>query len=40
MIGSRRVVRSFGWPPARYGNGGWKKDEAMKEVKRVWPELE
>lgn len=32
------IVRSLGWPPAREGkNGQWKREEGMKEVKRVWP---
>jgi hypothetical protein len=29
-------VRSLGWPP---GDGSkWARDEAMKELQRVWPE--
>jgi len=31
----KNFVRSLGWP---LGDGsGWKRDEAMKELQRVWP---
>ena len=32
----KEFVKSLGWPP---GEGSkWKRDEAMKELQRVWPE--